>query len=383
MANKTICGIAAWRCYEHQGCLYLPYVHYVYIKQMSKLYQSVYLLVPAKKVSHLCNDYQPIQFDNVDCIKMPWIKSYLDAQRYRHLYKKAIMDIADRVDVFYCRVPDPFCWMPAKYTDKPVIMHFVGDIIEATKQNIKFSALKKSILVCGYLPEQRRIENSARKSKVYTNGIHLARRLEKKGISACPVISSTVSITELAKALHSLQSNPFRLIYIGYLRYAKGMDTLMDLLLKLKEMSFNFTFDIVGEGEMYKDISEFIKSNNLETKVTMHGHIDDRKEMLSLLQKADLFFFPSLSEGSPRVVIEAMSQGTPVLSTPVGSLPDIFEEGKEIIFFAFKNAEEACKKIVDYSNRLTELDIIRKNAYSRVKNEFTIEKFLSKVFLMK
>lgn len=110
--------------------------------------------------------------------------------------------------------------------------------------------------------------------------------------------------------------------------------------------------------------------------IYLDGHIDNQGRLLSLLRSSDLFFFPSLSEGSPRVVIEAMSQGSPVLSTPVGSLPSCFEENKEILFFPFKDAETATSKILQVGENLEMLSQLRDRAYRSVSEKFTMEEFI-------
>jgi len=377
---KKIALLAFWGIEKVEKNFYMPMVHYVYIKYIVTLYNEVYLLAPVRHSTIIPDQKICTSFLNFHIIEMPDCSNYLSAQRYEKKYKEAVVGLANVVDVFYSRVPDPFSWVPALYTSKPCIMHFVGDIIDATKHNIKWSWWKKRVMLVGYLPEQKRVEKAARKSIVYANGVHLSEKLKKKGIDAIPVISSTVSVNDFPISLHMLQNNPFRLVYIGYLRYAKGIDTLMKVILLLKEQDFEFTFDIIGNGEMYTSLVEFVKQNNLSSVVKIHGHIDDRKQILSILRHSDLFFFPSLSEGSPRVVIEAMSQGVPVLSTPVGSLPCCFEENKEIVFFPYNDAKTAVKLILKLANLLEDLDIQRKYSFERVKDNFTIDRFLHRVF---
>lgn len=187
-------------------------------------------------------------------------------------------------------------------------------------------------MIAGYLPEYALTLLAAHHSKVYTNGEHLVQKLSKYGIKATAVISSTVSeislVTPNAFKLHF----QLRLIYIGYIRYAKGVNTLMELWIKLKLEYPDFKFEVIGNGEMFADVQKFVVDNNLINNVILHGHVDNRNKINQLLRASDLFVFPSLSEGSPRVVIEAMAQGTPVISTPVGSLPTTFVEGETIRF---------------------------------------------------
>lgn len=371
--------LAGWSLYSYKGDYYTVSLHSCYLERMTTLFAETTLLAPVKIVQtkEEIDTFQKISVNRLLISALPFSSNSIEALKHKRAYKKAIKEIANKTDLFYCRVPDPFCWMPAELTDKPVIMHFVGDTADATKHNIHFSWLKKKILLAGYHFEYRRILKSARKSTVYTNGTHLSTKLQRQGINATPVVSSTISQKDLApEPLRTLSNSPLSIIYIGYLRYAKGIDTLIKVVKKLEKRKFDYQIHVVGDGEMYPLMQQFVEDMNLKNRVHLHGHIDDRDRLLSLLQASDLFFFPSLSEGSPRVVIEAMSQGCPVLSTPVGSLPGCFEEGKEILFFPFNDASIATNKILEMSNNLEKLTSIRDHAYQKVATQFTMEQFI-------
>ena len=376
---KKLAILSGWSLYLYNDDYYTVSLHWSYIERMLELFEEITLVVPVKvvKIKDEVQSLRKIPSNQLSIEPLPYSKGSVDALKYRRTYKKTIKKVASKTDLFYCRVPDPFCWMPAQMTDKPVIMHFVGDTADATKQNIHFSWLKKQILLAGYSFEYRRILKSARKSTVYTNGSHLSEKLRKQGINATPVVSSTITKEDLAlEPLRSLSNKPLTIIYVGYLRYAKGIDTLIEVIRRLEERHFDYQFHIVGDGDMYSTLQQLIDDLKLDDHIYLHGHIDNRDKLLSLLQASDLFFFPSLSEGSPRVVIEAMSQGCPVLSTPVGSLPGCFEENKEILFFPFKDAEIATSKIIEVGENLEMLTQLRDCAYRKVSERFTMEEFI-------
>lgn len=376
---KKLAIFSGCSLYLYNDDYYTISPHRSYIERMQELFEEITLVAPVKvvKIKDEVQSLRKIPSNQLSIEALPYSKGSVDALKYRRTYKKTIKKVASKTDLFYCRVPDPFCWMPARLTDKPVIMHFVGDTADATKHNINFSWLKKQILLAGYSFEYRRILKSARKSTVYTNGTHLSAKLQKHGITATPVISSTITRNDLAlEPLRPMEHNPFTIIYVGYLRYAKGIDTLIEVIKRLEERHFNYQFHIVGDGDIYSTLHALVSELKAENHIHLHGHIDNRDKLLSLLRSSDLFFFPSLSEGSPRVVIEAMSQGCPVLSTPVGSLPGCFEENKEILFFPFKDAEIATSKILEVGENLEMLTQLRDCAYRKVSERFTMEEFI-------
>lgn len=378
---EKIAILASWNLVQSGIDIYIPTTHFLYLKYVVQIYEKVYLISPLYK------DDSPqkgkvLCFPNVKVIPLPFSGSYAGAIKNYRVYKNVLKEVMPMVDVVYCRVPDPFCWMPQLLFKKKTIMHFVGDSIDATKHNEKWSWLRKKVMIAGYLPEYALTLKAAKRSRVFTNGPHIAKILQEKGLQALPVISSTVSEKDLHDDFLPLPIEQGKVIitYVGYIRFAKGMQCLMDFCRRLRDDNINYQFHLIGNGEMYEDVQCFVEREGLKERIFLHGHIDNQMELNRILRGSDLFFFPSLSEGSPRVVIEAMSQGIPVMSTPVGSLPTTFEDGETIRFFDFNDTEKALSIVQDYMCSAEPFDKQRRSAYKMVAERFTIEKFLSKVF---
>lgn len=381
MKDKTITLLTGWNLTRSGSKYYISGTHYTYLEFISTKYEKIYLLSSVSRVLNERNSKE-IVFSNIEVVELPYSGSFLKAQKSVIKYYKTIKSIAGKTDLFYCRVPDPFCWMPRLIFHKRTVMHFVGDTIDATKYNEKWSWIKKKVMIAGYYPVYLLTILAAKKSTVYTNGFHIANRLKRYSINANPVVSSTISEKIFDDNLPDLntQESPIRIIYVGYIRFAKGMNCLMHLCEKMQDSGFDYIFDIIGNGEMFDELKNFVKNNKLENKVILHGHVDDKTKLLQMIRSSQLFFFPSLSEGSPRVVIEAMSQGIPVVSTPVGSLPTTFEDKKEIRFFDFNDYEMAYDIIKSFLSERSSFEKMRDEAYKKVKNNYTIEAFLGKIF---
>ena len=379
--NKTIAILASWSLTKVKDKVFIPTTHHIYLTYVASIYEKVFLLSPMITAEKAGKEAL-MTFPNVEVVPLPNGGSYAGALCNWRAYKKALAIVINKVDVVYCRVPDPFSWMPALLFKKKCILHFVGDTIDATKHNEKWSWLKKKVMIAGYMPDYWLTLQAAKRSRVYSNGPHIASKLQEKGISVTPVISSTVFKKDLHEDFLSLPLEKGKVVitYIGYVRFAKGMQCLMEFCKKLREDDINYLFHLVGNGEMFEDVKNFVDRENLKDRIILHGHIDNKEEMNRILRNSDLFFFPSLSEGSPRVVIEAMSQGTPVMSTPVGSLPGTFEDGKTIRFFDFNNTEKAVEIVKLFMAAPLTFEKQRRSAYQMVAANFTIEKFLSKVF---
>lgn len=381
--KESLALLVAWNLHKFDNQYYTASTHYVYVEYLSTIYNRIYLVSSVKEVArvHQLMSNSLNKLGNISIVELPETISYLNSIKNIRVYTKVLKKVGREADLFYCRVPDPFCWMPRLLYKKKTIMHFVGDAIDATKHNEKWSWIKKRGMIFGYFPEYLLTLFAARRSCVYTNGYHLVNKLSKYGIKPTPVISSTISEEVLNDNLPMFKNDKvtIRLIYIGYIRYAKGMNLLMNLWLKLKKEGVHFIFDVVGDGEMFDEVKEFVSQYNLDKQVVLHGHIDSKETMNKMLRASDLFVFPSLSEGSPRVVIEAMAQGIPVISTPVGSLPTTFNDKETIRFFDFNDSDQAFNIIKEYQKDKSPFIKQRDLAYYEVKNKYTLEMFLSKI----
>lgn len=119
---------------------------------------------------------------------------------------------------------------------------------------------------------------------------------------------------------------PLRLLYLGEISNRKGA---FDLLQAIADNRNYFSHKLelrMGGNIVDGDIRAFIRENNMQDFVSYLGWVaGSAKE--SLLRWADLYILPSYNEGLPVAILEAMSHGIPVISTPVGGIPEIVHNG--------------------------------------------------------
>lgn len=115
------------------------------------------------------------------------------------------------------------------------------------------------------------------------------------------------------------------LIFIGRLERNKGINLILNALkiLKTKYNTQSAKLLIVGDGPEKDEIKEFISEYGLP--VTMFGYAKNSEEIAGLINKSKILIMSSYNEGGPRVILEAMACGVPVLATPVGIVLDIIK----------------------------------------------------------
>lgn len=145
-----------------------------------------------------------------------------------------------------------------------------------------------------------------------------------------------------------LAMNP-RLIIVCRQEEDKGTGIVIDSIPFLQQMFPNIILDIVGDGSALPRFQEKTKVLGLENHVNFYGKVNHNR-VIELLKQADLFCYPTrASEGFPKVVLEAMACGLPIVTTPVSVLPYLVGDRcgiiiKEITPYAFAEAVKSCLK---------------------------------------
>lgn len=121
-------------------------------------------------------------------------------------------------------------------------------------------------------------------------------------------------------------SNSHHLLFVGRLDPVKGVFNLLSVVERLVKHDRLLKLTIVGHGPLEDRVISFIKKHHLTDFVELK-HLT-QNEVIGEYKKADVFVLPSLSEGFPLTVLEAMAMKLPVVATSVGDVPDIIVEGK-------------------------------------------------------
>lgn len=157
----------------------------------------------------------------------------------------------------------------------------------------------------------------------------------------------------------------------------KGYEVLFKAL---SSINIDFTLSIVGGGDN-KWINELIKKYSLENNIKLIGRINEKQKIYEFLDSLDLYLQPSLTEGLPRSVIEAMSRACPIIASNAGGIPELINNDyiytvkdhkklSQLILSATKNKEELKKMSIENfkNSRNYEFEIINDKRYQFFKN---------------
>jgi glycosyltransferase involved in cell wall biosynthesis len=111
-----------------------------------------------------------------------------------------------------------------------------------------------------------------------------------------------------------------------------------DIIKALSGMPDSFRILVIGDGEDRQMLETLVTDLNLQSRVVFLGQ-KSHAELPALIQSADIFIRPSLSEGLGNSFLEAMSAGLPIIGTPVGGIPDFLVDGETGVFCQPRNPE--------------------------------------------
>lgn len=123
-------------------------------------------------------------------------------------------------------------------------------------------------------------------------------------------------------------AGPVRLLCVGRLTPAKGQMLLLQACAALQGRGADFRLVLVGDGPDRQALERAARELGLANAVRFTGALTAPQVQEELAQ-ADLFVLPSLAEGIPVVLMEAMASGVPCITTPVNGIPELIENGHD------------------------------------------------------
>ncbi len=159
----------------------------------------------------------------------------------------------------------------------------------------------------------------------------------------------------------------------------KGLEHLIEsmaILRRKNEKTFENTVCIVaGEGERKRFLKNMVKKLGFEGRVVFPGFMQD---MPAFLKTLDVFVMPSLLEGQPISLLEAMAAGKPIVASDIDGINETVEDGKEALLVPPGRPDmlaEALRRLLDDWRMADELArAARKKAFEK----YSLEDFVKK-----
>lgn len=307
----------------------------VEIISIYKLYDKPPFYIDSNvKITYLLEDLKPNRDEFYRSIKSCNIIEFLKQTNTsirilylkKHIMKKTIKEL--KSDVVISTIP-PHNKLLSKYGKKEMIKI-------ATEHNYKdnnkryIDSVIRSCMGMDYL-----VIASKKLSKKYT---------EKMVNKKCKVVNIPLGIDDIPTKVSKLDKKA--ITYIGRLSKEKGVMDLIDVFKKVYEKDNEFVLNIIGDGELKRNLTDKIKKYHLENNVILHGY-KRKSEIEDILLETSIGINTSYTESFGLAIIETFSYGIPCVAfdSAEGAV-EIIDDDKNGYIILERNFDEMANKIV-------------------------------------
>jgi glycosyltransferase involved in cell wall biosynthesis len=186
----------------------------------------------------------------------------------------------------------------------------------------------------------------------------------------CTTISPGVDIEMFRDAG---QRDPQRVLFVGSLAKAahyKGLPDLIAAIARLKGDGTMVRLEVAGDGDAAADHMALCRRLNVDDIVTFAGQLD-RSQLAAAYRRASVVALPSHYDSFPTVLVEAMATARPVVSTAVGGIPTLVDNGENGVLLAPGDVPALARTIATLlENRSLALEMGRRGAL-KVRSELS------------
>ncbi|MCB2141172.1 glycosyltransferase [bacterium] len=185
-----------------------------------------------------------------------------------------------------------------------------------------------------------------------------------------------LKIKETTRKNWGISKARFVLGYTGRLSEEKGLRFLFEAVGQLVEKDSELTVFLVGDGSQRNFLEVMAKDLHLQDHVVFAGF---QKDVTRFLPAFDVFVLPSLTEGTPMAMLEAMSFGVPVVATKVGGIPKVITHGITGVLISPSNVSEIVSSIISLKKDEEYRDSLSLGARELIEKHYSLDAQVEKV----
>ena len=205
-----------------------------------------------------------------------------------------------------------------------------------TRLMIRFGVKNCDALIALTTAMQAEIEKfSKREAYVIPNGIDLKRY-------------DQLSREQIRKELKIAEDTQI-ILWVGNMNPWKGLRYLIEAMDTVRHRTNKVRLILIGDGLEKNGLYMRAKNLNLGDVITFAGELPNDK-VLEYMVASDIFVLPSITEGLPNVILEAMGSGLPIVATNVKGMSEIITEGVNGFLVDHKNSAQIANQVILLTN---------------------------------
>lgn len=300
-----------------------------YVDSLAPYFDEISLCVPV--LTEARGEGTPIRSANVTLAPLPNFEGPV------HFYPQLLVMLpriwrwVKSIDALHCRIPSPaaiFAFAMARWRGLPSFVLIVGDL-QALLPTMPYRGLKK-VLWRGYTAfEEWAVQWMSDRSVAFANGEALAAKHSTAARKVIATTTTTISAADISTRPDIDAGDTLRVLCVSRIDPRKGLRVLPDVVRRLGEQEIAVSLDIVGPavGRPGEDEQAAIAAEAARLGVGGRVHClgpVPLERLLPLYRGYDVFVLPTLpGEGIPRVLLESMTAGVPVVTTRVAGIPSL------------------------------------------------------------
>lgn len=306
-----------------------------YLEQMCVSFDRVILCCKVTKRIPPPGFY-PVDHSNLKIVPVPLLVTELGAIALQPVVFVRGIAVVREADVIHARMPD---WtgitgsVLARLFGKPCFHQIIGDTaglarsIPLSKGFGLGAGLRAALLLYDWCERQVSVGRM-----VFAQG-QVAYDKHRRASERFLVLSSAHRAGDMGAVTPRCEGDRLRLLSVGRLQSVKNHQLLIRAIARLREVDPRWELCILGEGPKRPELEALIADLDLGAHVTLPGNLSHGAELWDAYDKADVFALVSVSEGTPKVLLEAMARGCPVVATRVGGIPTaVAHEDRGLLF---------------------------------------------------
>jgi glycosyltransferase involved in cell wall biosynthesis len=235
-----------------------------------------------------------------------------------------------RCDVINLRVPTPAAIFAFRIASKirPTFLLVVGDY-RALRQHLGYRGIKRALFAAYVAMEEWAVDHMAARSLTFVNGTALRDKHAAPGRQVHATTTSTLHLEDVGDRTDALSGDAVRIFSVSRIDPRKGLRVLPAVVAALRSGGRDARIDIVGpavgqQGEQEQAaIIDEARALGVKPHVNFRGAVA-LDQLMRLYREFDVFVLPTKpGEGIPRVLLEAMANGLPVITTAVAGITSL------------------------------------------------------------
>lgn len=304
-----------------------------YVDSLAPYFDEISLCVPV--LAEPRGEGTPIRASNVTLAALPPFDGPV------HFYPRLLRVLprlwrwVRTIDALHCRIPSPaaiFAFVFARLASRPAFVLVVGDL-HALLPTMPYRGMKRSLWRAYTAFEEANVQWMTDRSLAFGNGAALAAKHSRPGHQVLETTTTTINASDIATRSDTCTGPRVRLLTVSRIDPRKGLRVLPAVVHGLHARGLAMSVDIIGPvvGRPGEDERAAILSDaarlGVGADVRALGPVPlDR--LLPMYRDYDIFVLPTLpGEGIPRVLLEAMTAGLPIVTTRVAGIPSLVTHG--------------------------------------------------------